>query len=160
MTSSDGNGSQRTTSGFQRWLRRLLRRRERVRDARKARTARRRAEENLDACLHDCVAPALAAVRDKLNEEGYTAALERDDRTLRLRVVRDEEHFCIFTAEGRLYHKPSFAFPALHGNPGRPQSARVCMGCEGGEREWDLRHCGYEAIYEYALSECHKWLDW
>ncbi|QIT54966.1 hypothetical protein HC341_06910 [Aquisalimonas sp. 2447] len=160
MTPSKHSGNRPANSGLRRWLLRLLRRRERVRDARKAHRSRQRALDQLEACLRDSVGPALAAVRDTLNEEGYAAALERLERGYCLRVVRDDQHFCVFRAEGRLYHKPFFAFPALHGPVDRPQSVRLIMGCEGNERVWQLRHCRYDAIYQYALDECRKWLNW
>ena len=160
MTPSDGSGNRPAKRGLQRWLRRLLRRRERLRDPRKARRSRQHALDELDTCLGNCVAPALAAVRDRLNEEGYAAALEQENRGFCLRVVRDDEHFCVFRAEGRLYHTPSFAFPALHGTIERPQSPRLVLGCEGNEHAWHMRHCDEDAIREFALAECRKWLDW
>ena len=160
MMPSDSDDDSQGTRALPPWLRRLLLRRERFRDAPKAHRSREDAEQALDDCLRECVGPALAAVRDTLNEEGYACALEEGERSFCLRAVRDNEHFCVLRAEGRLYHKPSFAFPALHGNPERPLSARMRLGCEGNEREWQLQHCNHDSVYQFALHECRKWVDW
>ncbi|WP_290653632.1 hypothetical protein [Aquisalimonas sp.] len=159
MTADDTRRSERRNTWLER-VRKVLRRKETVRDPDRAAQAEIAAGEALAHCFRESVLPALGAVRDRLNEEGYAATVEAQDRQARLTAVRDEATYCVYQVEGRLYHKPAFAFPALHGKPDRPQYACLHIECEGQSQEWDIRHCSYEALYEDALGKCHRWLEW
>lgn len=141
-------------------LRGVFARRESHKNPAQAARAKRAAARILRDCLEDVVRPALQAVGDHLSGKGLSATVDRHDGGLRLTVVKDEANYCIYEVNGRMYHKPSFAFPNLHGNPDRPQYPMLHIECEGLSHEWSAERCTYEDIYEDALARIHRWLEW
>lgn len=142
------------------WLKRLLGGEPLARDDRAAIRAERDAEHELAVCFRDAVLPGLGRARDALNQAGYAAILEHEDHWARLIVAEEAGTGSIYTVEGRLYFRPSFAFPALHGDPQRPQYAALHIECQGHVREWRPSHCDAEAIAADAEAEIRKWLSW
>ncbi len=141
-------------------VRHWLIRRERFKDRARATEVLDEAEAELEQCMDEMVMPALKAVQAALAEEGHPVRAERTRQGARLCLVRDQQELPIYVVEGRLYQRPSFAFPALHGRPERPRRSTVHVTSDGLAREWDVAHCDPETLYNDALRECRKWLAW
>ncbi|GEM_PF-5852729 len=146
---------------MRRWLRRLLNSGEpQMADAEAAQAQLREAEQILAHSFQEAVLPGLWQARDVLNAEGYAAIVEHNEHWARLTVAGEPDCGCVYTVEGRLYHKPSFAFPALHGDTARPQYPVLHLECQGQVREWRPEQVDAEAVAADAAAECRKWLSW
>ncbi|WP_232209294.1 BCCT family transporter [Alkalilimnicola ehrlichii MLHE-1] len=148
---------------LQLWPRRVqhwLLRRERFKDRQRAAEVLDEAEEAVRRCLDETVYPALQAVAEELNREGHPIHAERTRDGAQLCVTGEHGMHPIYVAQGRVYQRPQFAFPALHGRPERPRLATVHVTSDGLSREWSVDHCERDTLYADALRECRKWLDW
>ncbi|MBK5936183.1 hypothetical protein CCR81_05095 [Halorhodospira halophila] len=129
-------------------------------DAEAAQAQLRDAEQQLEQSFREAVLPGLWRARDTLIAEGFAALVEHNEHWARLMVATDSEGSCVYTVEGRLYHKPSFAFPALHGDTARPQYPVLHLECQGQVREWRPEQVDAETVAADAEGECRKWLNW
>ncbi|ABM60871.1 hypothetical protein [Halorhodospira halophila] len=146
---------------MRRWLRRLLKSGEpQAADAEAASAQLREAERTLEQSFRNAVLPGLWQARDVLNAEGFAAIVEHNEHWAQLIAATDSGSGCVYNVEGRFYHKPSFAFPALHGETSRPQYPVLHLECQGQVREWRPEHVAPDDIALDAETECRKWLTW
>lgn len=128
------------------------------RDDERERASREAAREQAERCLHACALPALTDVRDALIAQGFSPGITQGEKWLQLEVEREQQSLYRYCLEARTYHKPTFAYPALHGNPARPRQARLYRWCSGQIREWLAARCDRDSLYADALAQCRKWL--
>lgn len=110
-------------------------------------------QARLTATTHGCIAPALRRVRERLEAEGYSVALDHEAMRIVLRAHRFNGTEVTYAVEGGLYQAPVFSLADLHTSPEGESRARVRIISRGAAREFRLEHCGEAAIYRDALLD-------
>ena len=114
-------------------------------------------QARLTAVTHECVLPALRAVRATLAGEGREVELEHDAMHFVLRVRRLNGTPVEYAVGGAIYEAPVCSLSDLHGPASRPprgeRRPRVRIASRGRARECPPQQCSEAAMYRDALHE-------
>ena len=115
-------------------------------------------ETEIDVCLHQHVQPALEAVREQLDSEGYETTLDVGEDEIELRVMNFNNLPLVYRVRGHVYKQPVVNLSSMSDTSTLNRFSRIEIESGGKTREYRTGRCHRQAIEKEAMKYYRKFL--